>query len=114
MRIKEGKEKEYKDWYDKNLDPYGHACFTFAERWAELMEKSIESSKDDSMTVIIGCADRLSHEADTEGITGFMYGMAVGILSECWEYGEDLRKWHNREYNYEGKGVVNPAIMTVR
>lgn len=28
MKILEGKEKEYKDWYDKNDDPYGRACFT--------------------------------------------------------------------------------------
>lgn len=58
-------------------------------------------------------ADRLSLEADTEGITGFMYGASVGILSKCWEYGEELRKWHNKEYDYEGYGVVNPAILTV-
>lgn len=58
-------------------------------------------------------ADRLSREADTEGITGFMYGCAVSILSQCWVYGEYLRKWHNKEYDYDGDGVVNPAIMTV-
>lgn len=42
-----------------------------------------------------------------------MYGYAVSILSQCWEYGEYLRKWHNKEYGYDGDGVVNPAIMTV-
>lgn len=26
---------------------------------------------------------------------------------------EELRKWHNKEYNYEGDGVVNPAILTI-
>lgn len=53
------------------------------------------------------------HEADTEGITGYMYGCAVSILSQCWKYGEYLRKWHNKEYNYDGDGVVNPAILTI-
>jgi hypothetical protein len=24
-----------------------------------------------------------------------------------------LRKWHNKEYNYEGEGTVNPAILTI-
>lgn len=43
-----------------------------------------------------------------------MYGMAVSILSQCWKYGEFLRKWHNKEYGYEGDGVVNPAVMTVK
>ena len=41
-------------------------------------------------------AKELSHKADTEGITGFMYGCAVSILLQCWEYGEELRRWHNR------------------
>ena len=113
MKILEGREQDYKDWYNKNLDPYGHASFTYAERWAELMENLIESSTDEPMKVIIDNADRLSHEADTEGITGFMYGCAVSILSQCWKYGEELRKWHNKEYKYEGDGVVNPAVLTI-
>ena len=113
MKILAGKEKEYKDWYDKNSDGYSRACFTYAERWAELLEVEI-SKTDDVMKCIVENADRLSNEADTEGITGFMYGCAVSILSQYWEYGEELRKWHNKEYNYDGKGVVNPAIMTIR
>ena len=113
MKILSGKEKKYKDWFDKNSDSYSRACFTYAERWAEIMEKEI-SNHDDAMNVIIENADRLSHEADVEGITGFMYGCAVSILSQCWEYGEELRKWHNKEYGYDGDGVVNPAILTVK
>lgn len=62
---------------------------------------------------LIDIADKTSHEADTEGITGFMYGCAVNALSQLWEYGEELRRWHNKEYNYDGDGVVNPAILTV-
>lgn len=46
-------------------------------------------------------------------ITGFMYGCAVSILSQCWEYGEYLRKWHNKKYDYDGDGAVNPAVITV-
>lgn len=113
MKILKGKEQEYKDWYNKNLDGYGHAIFTYAERWAELMEEAIENSEDSPMEVIIKRADGLSCDADTEGITGYMYGAAVSILSQEWEYGESLRKWHNKEYNYDGDGVVNPAILTV-
>lgn len=62
---------------------------------------------------IVDIADSTSREADTEGITGFMYGCAVNALSQLWEYGEELRKWHNKEYNYEGDGVVNPAILKI-
>ena len=113
MKILNGKEKEYKDWYDKNSDGYGRACFTYAERWAEMLEKAIEESNDSPLKVIVDNAERLSHEADVEGITGFMYGCAVSILSQEWEYGEELRKWHNKEYNYDGDGVINPAILTI-
>lgn len=113
MKIIKGKENEYKDWYNNNLDSYGHACFTYAERWAELLEKKIENEAN-AQEIIIKYAEETSHEADTEGITGFMYGIAVSILSNCWKYGEELRKWHNKEYNWEGEGVVNPAILTIK
>lgn len=113
MKIVKGKEQEYKDWYDKNSDPYSRACFTYAERWARMMEEKIEASEDNEMKVIVDNTKQLSDEADEEGITGFMYGVAVSILSQYWEYGECLRKWHNKEYEYDGDGVVNPAVITV-
>lgn len=115
MRIIKGKEKEYKDWYDKNSDGYSRACFTYAERWAELLEAEIDKSND-VMKCFADNADRLSREADTEGITGFLCtDVQLGILSQCWEYGEYLRKWHNKkyDYDYDGDGVVNPAVMAV-
>ncbi len=76
------------------------------------MEAEINKSND-VMKCFADNADRLSREADTEGITGFMYGCAVSILSQYWEYGEYLRKWHNKKYDYDGGGAVNPAVMTV-
>ena len=109
MKIIEGKEKEYKDWYEKNTKPYGRACFSYAERWAEKLENLIEASTDNPMKVIDDNADRLSHEANVEGYTGYMYGRAISILSQYWIYGEELRKWHNKEYNCE---VVNHAVLT--
>ncbi|MBR4705451.1 MAG: hypothetical protein IKP02_07640 [Paludibacteraceae bacterium] len=112
MLIKKDKVTEYQEGYNNNLDPYGHAVYTFAERWAELMEREILKSEDPD-AVITAQAEHLSHEADTEGITGFMYGCAVSILSACWLYGEQLRVWHNAQYRYAGDGVVNPAIMTI-
>lgn len=61
MRIIKGKEKEYKDWYDKNSDGYSRACFTYAERWAELLEAEIDKSND-VMKCFADNADRLSRE----------------------------------------------------
>ena len=112
MKILEGKEKEYKDWYDKNSDRYGRGCFTYAEKWAELMEEEIDKSES-AEKAIFENALNLSYVANEEGITGFMYGVAVCILSSCWKYGDILNKWHNKRYNYDGEGTVNPAIITV-
>lgn len=92
-----------------NNDPYGSGVVRYAERWANTMEQEMESGKS-----LIDIADATSHKADTEGITGYMYGCAVSILSQVWEHGEELRKWHNKEYGYEGNGTVNPAIITIK
>jgi len=67
------------------------------------------------------CAKETSHEADTDGITGFMYGVAVSALSHCWEYGDELRRWHNldTQLDTEGEkanesgGVLNPAVLII-
>lgn len=56
-------------------------------------------------------AERTNHSADTDGITGYMYGQAVRLLSNYWEHGEELRQWHNQRLGYSGEGVINPAIL---
>ena len=112
MKIKEGKQNDYDSWFAKNQDGYGRAIFTFANRWAEMLEEKIKTIGDPDSAIAL-CAEKTSFDADTEGITGFMYGAAVSILAECWEYGEVLRKWHNKEYDYLGEGVINPAILCV-
>jgi hypothetical protein len=58
-------------------------------------------------------AGQLSHDVDIEGITWFMYGCAVSILSQVRKYGEELKKWHNKKYNHEWEGVANPALLTI-
>jgi hypothetical protein len=98
----------YEEWKANNTDPYGSAVFRYAERWADTMEEKIVNGEK-----IEDIAKELSFKADTEGITGFMYGCAVNILSQCWEYGEELRKWHNKKYDYEGDGIANPAILKI-
>ena len=99
--------KGYEDWKENSLHGNAPVVFRFAERWADLMEERIESGER-----LEDIAKETSHKADTEGITGFMYVVAVNILSRCWVYGEELRKWHNG--GYKGSGVLNPASMTVK
>ena len=106
MQIKD--IEKYEGWKNKNTDPYGACTFRYAETWANLMEIKIKEG-----FIIKDIADQTSHDADTEGVTGFMYGTAVSILTKYWEHGEELRKWHNKEYDYKGNGVVNPAIITI-
>ena len=114
MKILNGKEQDYKEWYENQSDGYGRMCFKYAEKWAELLETKINESQDEPLKAIIENAEIASHQADTDGITGFMYGCAVSILSQCWEYGEHLKTWHNKKYDYDGKGIVNPAVLTLR
>ncbi len=98
-------------------DSYSKGVVTFAERWAVLMQREIAEGK-----TIADVANTTSHEADTEGITRFMYGCAVSMLAGCWIHGEELRRWHNRDTQIgsEGKaanasgGVLNPALLNIR
>ncbi len=48
-------------------------------------------------------------------MSGFTYGYAVSILCECWKYGDELRRWHNKMWGApeDAEGVVNPAILVV-
>src|SRR6185437_14201377 len=83
-------KKAWEEGLYKNSDPYGAACYEYAEGWAKLMQKEIALGK-----TVRECADETQKGLGFMGITGFMYGAAVSVLSKCWKYGEELRKWHN-------------------
>lgn len=104
--------KDESGWLEgksKNTDPYGACIYEYAEGWAKLMQVQMAKG-----IRLVDCAAPTSYELGFLGITGFMYGAAVSVLSHCWKYGEELRKWHNKEYKHEGDGVVNPAILTIK
>lgn len=99
-----------------NQDEYGARIYSYAKDWAELMEKGMaEGAKLEDI------AESTSRTADYDGITGFMYGAAVSVLSHVWKHGEELRRWHNlkTQLHHEGEkanetgGVLNPAIMKI-
>jgi hypothetical protein len=116
MKIAQGKKVDHKKWVDANTDGYGSAVIRFAERWASLMEDELAKG-----FKLADFARQISHIADTEGISGFMYGAAVSFLSQTWEHGEDLRRWHNidTQIGTEGEkanasgGVLNPAKLNI-
>lgn len=105
-------QDEWDTYVEKNTDPYGKAILLFASTWANLMEKELKDEFNPSDELI----DKLANEASDSvgGITGFMYGAGVKVLADCWRYGKELNKWHNKKYGQEdAKGTVNPAILTI-
>ena len=118
MQLKPGMDAEYATYVENNSkDGYSKATVDYSEAWAALMEGEIARGKS-----LAEVAKETSHTADTEGITGFMYGCAVQGLAHFWIHGPELLKWHNRQYikdeakadaaSAEGKSV-NPAIITI-
>jgi len=99
-----------------NSDGYGSGVIRYTARWAHLMEEKLAAG-----ATVVDCAKATSHEADAEGITGFMYGCAVSMLSRFWTHGEELRRWHNlkTQIGNEGVkanqsgGVLNPALLSL-
>jgi hypothetical protein len=96
--------------------PYGHRVMTYAEDWANFMEREMAAGK-----TLEQCAELTSREADTDGITGFMYGAAVSTLAQVWKHGEALRRWHNlkTQIGHEGEranetgGTLNPPLPNI-
>ncbi len=92
-----GKEQEYADYVAKNSnDGYSRGVIDYGEMWAKLMQVEISKGK-----AVKDIADETQKPLGYLGISGFMYGCAVQALSYFWVHGEDLRKWHNKEYNHE-------------
>lgn len=95
-----------------SADPYSAAVTRYAEKWARTMEGMMAGG-----ATLVDCAEKASHLADDEGITGFMYGCAVQILAQCWVHGDELRRWHNKSYGVDEEkakgGTVNPAVLTL-
>jgi hypothetical protein len=116
VAMKVSDDQAWDDFVRRNTDPYGAGVVRYAERWARLMQaRMADGSKLEDI------AKQASHDADNEGVTGFMYGCAVSMLSQTWEHGEELRRWHNldSQLGAEGEkanatgGVLNPALLCV-
>ena len=118
MKIKD--QAAWDRWVAANSsDDYSKCCLDFASAWAEDMEARLDVG-----ATVSDCAQVAFSEVDNRpgfGITGFMYGAVVSMLSQCWEHGEDLRRWHNVDTQIgdegikanESGGVLNPAMLSV-
>ena len=115
--IKEGKSDNWTKWVENNKDPYGKACLIYANELAQNIENIIVDTGRPFNELSSAEIESAGHKADrvAGGITGFMYGAALSCLSDVWEYGENLKKWHNTQMgNAEAKEVINPAIVTIQ
>lgn len=117
MQIKD--QTRWNEYKEANQDPYGGCVIRFAEAWADAIEEAM--AKGETLEAV---AERLCREVDRRpgfGITGAMYGMAIVVLSQCWEHGEALRRWHNldlspeqgAEANDKPGAVLNPAMIVI-
>lgn len=107
----------YADYVHVNsTDAYSARIISYAEDWANLMEAEFAAGRS-----IGEVAEATSRQADTDGITGFMYGAAVSGLAHFWEHGELIRVWHNLRTQIQDEGdeandnggVLNPAILVL-
>lgn len=77
----------------------------FAARWANLIEaKMAEGAKLEDI------ADEASREADVYGMSGYAYGLAVAVLSDMWEHGDQFRRWHNLSFAAPAQKEETPAL----
>lgn len=74
----------------KNSDPYGRACFTYAERWAGMMEEKIKASEDDEMVSLADIAVSMLMEIE-EQPTAFDVEKVLNELKH--EESEALRRY---------------------
>lgn len=103
-------------WVEANSDGYGSGVMRYAEAWARLMQARMAAGNE-----LEAVAKQASHDADVEGITGFMYGCAVSMLAQAWAHGERLRRWHNLDAQIgdegaranENGGTLNPALLNI-
>jgi hypothetical protein len=107
------KLEEYQKYVETNSsDGYSRGVVDYAEQWAKLMQIAIADGK----TNIRDIAEETQKPLSYLGITGFMYGCVIQALAHFWQFGDELRRWHNKEYGVseDKEGVVNPAILTIK
>lgn len=95
MKIKKELEEQFVDFKNKNNDFYGKGIIDFVIRWADLLETK------ENLTY--GIAEGCANEADTEGVTGAMYGLAKSILFTYWYKGKELEEIYLKEKEEEKK-----------
>lgn len=82
--MKISNKQGWKDWQEDG-DP---KVIAFAQRWAELMETSIERG-----ATVEQVANETMHKANTDRLSVDDLYQASKILTFCWEHGSELLAW---------------------
>jgi len=107
MKIKQGKEEQYREYVAKNQDPYGKCAIDCAE----IMGKFIDDGKS------FQDAENLMLETPNGNeLTGFLMGCVISGLVCYHEQGDEIKRWWNNKEKYgtpDENGVNNPALLTI-
>jgi len=104
-------QEDWNKWVENNSkDPYSKACIDVAREVMRLLDLP-EHEKFNPNNIITLADDNI----DAGGITGFMAGCVAQMVSHCHSRGPEFKAAWNESYGApDAKGVVNPAIVTLK
>ena len=100
-------------WNRVAQNPRNKEIVEFAKDWANAMEKKLNAGQK-----LADIAQETSHLPSGRYLSGAAFGLALTYLINAWSLGEELRRWHNKEFGMPGANeipgaVVNPALTNV-
>ena len=112
------KQSDWDKWVKQNNDPYGKACIDVTREVMRMLDEEIEPlvagyhpQKNTPHSFIC----RADENIKAGGITGFMAGCVAKMISHCHSRGEEFKIAWNAQYDDKPrKGVINPAILTLK
>jgi len=100
--MKKELQKEYSHYVSINNDPYSKAVIRAGERVMTLLDEG-------------KTPEEAEKGLNGDGLTGYMAGAAINAVVHFHERGKEIKEWWNAKYGVKNaKGVVNPAIITIR
>ena len=81
------------------VGPYAD-CIAYAEYWARLMQLQMSQGK-----ALDGVASEAVFESGLYNVDGYQFTDAIDMLSQCWIYGEELRKWYDHDCQIDSKSA---------
>lgn len=107
--------KKWKEWEEKNNDPYGKACVDVAREVMVLLDKDntpLHNGYHPDIHTSHGLICKAKKNVKAGGITSFMAGCVAQMVNECHERGDEFRLSYNGEIKSDG--VINHALMAIK